>query len=211
MGVDTSLYVGAKAHFRPTCEQLEALIDDLLKRDFVQMPCAIMVGKGMRLDVPPSLEPPLWFRDNDLFHARNDWPVKRSYAEDFWFDEEEQKPEDVLVYYAGQSEQILRATLRELDVETQDVCIFFSGLTFDHGETWEGREVFIFSQVQPSPLICENAYASSVSLSKGEEHFLQYVVNIEGRYGIWEIDGTPLEPILIHHLGPNLVVDCTFA
>ena len=209
MGLDTSFYVGAKAHIRPTVEQIEALITDLRTRDFVKMPCALLVGKEMRLDVPPSsLISSLSGQNKDFFHERTLWPVKYQYAPDYYFEEENEQPEDVLIYYAGQSEQALLASLRGLDSETKDICICFSGLTFDDGKTWEGYEVYIFSLTQPRPLVCANAYGAP---EYGEKHDLQYVINISGRYGIWELDGTPLEPILIEHLGPDLIIDCTFA
>lgn len=168
-------------------QQFSALAEDLIAKDLVAMPCALLGGS---LSVMYPLA--------DANMAASAIPEK-----------------GVTVYYKGADRISLLKTLKGLLIGHKDVCIWFEGFNWKNPEVSEsfGRQgyanadLLLYFLTQPQGLQCYDCFAGNI----GEEYRIQTCLRTTGNHGPWSIKETPLEPLLACHFGSELIIDCSYA
>lgn len=186
MSVWMKLVVAPKLPFTLTHDQFSALIGDLLAADLLLMPCALASGP----------------------HAAGSILTDIVYAD--------KRDEGITLHYKGEDGRSLLRTLKEVPYGQANVCAWFAGYNWHNEllrESFEQRgytnayEVSVVALAEPSrdvsyDLICGNI---------GEEYEVKYYFSSYGNHAPWDIVGTPLAPLLEHHFGNDLRIECSYS
>ncbi len=189
MSVWMYLLVAPKMPLVMTHKQFSALIGDLVNKDLVAMPCAIL-GGNVSADSPLGM-------GNAALNSR------------------EARQDNIDVYYKGDDSISLLRTLSEFPYGQSDLCIWFNCFNWNNPDISRSfgkqgcanADVLLYALAKTQTLQCYDAFQGTI----GEEHEVQFCLRTAGKNGPWDIAETPLEPLLKRHFGPDLIVDCSYS
>jgi hypothetical protein len=188
MSLWIALLVAPRTPLSMTREQFCALVGDLIGKELVSMPCAILGGNV-------SVECPLAMA-NAVFSNG-------------------ERQDGIEMYYRGEDRISLIKTLAEVPYGQSDLCVWFEGFNGRNptlSESFNQRgyanaDILLYALARPKTLQCYDLIDGEI----GEEHMVQVCLRTAGNRGPWDIAGTPLEPLLISHFGFELLVDRSYS
>lgn len=184
MGVWVDMFISPADPSGLSAQQFIALVQDLIQHDWVETPCAVQVGE---FDVSDPLGLVNKFGHNQAV--------------------------DDQILYRGDNVQALLLCLEAVAWRKTNLCVWFSAFNWQNSQLRDSLEqhgygnvdILLFALTRPQKLELINAYEGVLSEHEGLDLFVT-----TGKGGVASLQGSVLEPILVKHLGENLVVNCAF-
>lgn len=191
MSVWVALFVAPEVCAPMEKELFLNLVSDLLVEELVTLPCAVLGGAI-------SVESPLGMTNVALYFPKE---IK----------------EGIQVYYKGEDTVALFKALEAFPYGQSDLCVWFQGFNWENPEIREDFEaagnhnanVLLYALARPQMVRCYNPYAPEED-EAGNEYEVQTCFRTSANYGPHDIGDMLLE-FLEDHLGPDLIIDCSYS
>jgi hypothetical protein len=216
MSVWTNLLVAPQEARLLVRDQFGELLYDLLQREIVQMPCALLSGH-VNAGVPlgtANLFIRHRFINGKVVTSPLDFPPGTDLHD---------KDGSVTIHYCGERvEELLRA-LGEAPYGAQDLCVWFEGLNFDNEEirstgSYNGN-VVVYALAQPQEVLYEVEIKAEIhedemddprSVMEMHIHTVQSCFRTTGSSGPYKTC-TPMDTIFKRYFGTDFIVGCHYA
>jgi hypothetical protein len=200
-------------------DQFAELLHDLLQREIVQMPCALLSGH-VDADSPLGIA-------NLFIHHRyinGEWvtfPLDFPPGTNL-----HQKDGSVTIHYCGERVEELLKAVSSAPYGTRDLCVWFECLNFDNEEVRStgsyNADVVVYALAQPQEVFYEVEIEAEVNEDDMEEdeysdtvmqmhvHTVQSCFRTTGSSGPYKTC-TPMDTIFKRYFGNDFIVGCFYS